>query len=99
MSGINVIIWFVDSNKTDDIVKDIEKIADIKEVKDDGSTEIIVANEVDEDNPYWDYIKMNMIDVNFDELHAMFLFDRAVRNILFKWILVVENNFIKDYGI
>lgn len=32
-------------------------------------------------------------NVNFDELHAMFLFDRAVRNILFKWILVIENNF------
>ena len=31
--------------------------------------------------------------VNFDELHAMFLFDRSVRNILFKWILVIENNF------
>lgn len=30
---------------------------------------------------------------SFEELHAMFLFDRAVRNILFKWILVVENNF------
>lgn len=29
----------------------------------------------------------------FDEIHAMFLFDRALRNIFFKWILVVENNF------
>lgn len=29
----------------------------------------------------------------FEELHAMFLFDRAIRNIFFKWILVVENNF------
>lgn len=29
----------------------------------------------------------------FEELHAMFLFDRAMRNIFFKWILVVENNF------
>ena len=29
----------------------------------------------------------------FEELYAMFLFDRALRNIFFKWILVVENNF------
>lgn len=29
----------------------------------------------------------------FEELHAVFLFDRAMRNIFFKWILVVENNF------
>lgn len=31
--------------------------------------------------------------VKFEELHAMFLFDRAMRNIYFKWILVIENNF------
>ncbi|HPF83670.1 MAG TPA: Abi family protein [Bacilli bacterium] len=29
----------------------------------------------------------------FDELYAMFSFDRTIRNIFFKWILVVENNF------
>lgn len=30
---------------------------------------------------------------SFEEMHAVFLFDRAMRNIFFKWILVVENNF------
>ena len=29
----------------------------------------------------------------FEEIHSMFLFDRALRNIFFKWILVIENNF------
>ena len=28
----------------------------------------------------------------FDELYGMFLFDRKIRNIMFKFILVVENN-------
>jgi len=28
----------------------------------------------------------------FDELYGMFLFDRSIRNIMFKFILVVENN-------
>ncbi len=28
----------------------------------------------------------------FDELYAMFLFDRRLRNIMFKYILVIENN-------
>jgi abortive infection bacteriophage resistance protein len=28
----------------------------------------------------------------FDELYAMLIFDRKMRNILFKWILVIENN-------
>ena len=29
----------------------------------------------------------------FEELYSMFLYDRALRNIFFKWILVIENNF------
>lgn len=28
----------------------------------------------------------------FDELYAMFLFDRKIRNIMFKYLLIVENN-------
>lgn len=28
----------------------------------------------------------------FEELHAIFLFDRELRNIMFKNILVIENN-------
>lgn len=31
-------------------------------------------------------------NTTFDELHAMFLFDRNLRNILFKNLLVIENN-------
>lgn len=31
-------------------------------------------------------------NATFDELHAMFLFDRNLRNILFKNLLVIENN-------
>ena len=28
----------------------------------------------------------------FDELYATFLFDRRIRNIMFKYILIIENN-------
>lgn len=28
----------------------------------------------------------------FDELYAMFVFDRSIRNIMFKYILIIENN-------
>lgn len=31
-------------------------------------------------------------DTTFEELHAMFLFDRNLRNIMFKYILIIENN-------
>ena len=67
-SLINVILWAIDSKKTDNVIDSIEKVAEVKEIKDSDKTEIILSNEVDEDNPYWDYIKMKMIDVNFDDL-------------------------------
>ena len=28
----------------------------------------------------------------FEELYSLFLFDRSIRNVLFKYILVIENN-------
>ena len=67
-SLINVILWAIDSKKTDNVIDSIEKVAEVKEIKDNDKTEIILTNDVDEDNPYWDYIKMKMIDVNFDDL-------------------------------
>lgn len=67
-SFINVVFWSIDSKKTDNVIKSIEDVSEVKEVEDDNDTEVIVSNDVDEDNPYWDYIKMNMIDVEFDEL-------------------------------
>ena len=35
---------------------------------------------------------MFITGTKFEELYAMFLFDRKIRNIMFKFILVVENN-------
>ena len=36
---------------------------------DDYDTEIIIQDaSIPKENPYWDYIKMNLIDVKFDEL-------------------------------
>ena len=31
-------------------------------------------------------------DATFEELYSLFLFDRSIRNVLFKYILVIENN-------
>lgn len=43
----------------------------MKNVEDTEETEIIEQEEVPEFNPYWDYIKMNLIDVDFSELKEM----------------------------
>ena len=68
-SGIDLINYFIDTNKTNDEIKEIEDVAEVEEVPDSENTEIIKQEEeIPESNPYWDYIKMNLISVNFGEL-------------------------------
>ena len=69
ISIYNIIKWKLDSNKTNEEINIIQENANIEEVKDNKGTEIIKqAKKIPKENPYWDYIKMNMIDVNFDNL-------------------------------
>ena len=68
-SGIDLINYFIDTNNTNEEIKSIEDAVKIEEVPDNENTEIIEQKEdIPEDNPYWDYIKMNLISVNFDDL-------------------------------
>ena len=67
-SIVNIIKWNLDSNNTDKQITDIQETVDINEVDDTDSTEIIEQIEEDKADPYWDYIKMNLIDVNFNNL-------------------------------
>ena len=69
ISIYNIIKWKLDSNKTNEEINTIQENANIEEVQDNKGTEIIKqAEKIPKGNPYWDYIKMNMIDVNFDNL-------------------------------
>ena len=69
ISIINIIKWKMDSNKTNNEITNIQENVDVEEVTDTENTEIIEpVEEVPEENPYWDYINMNMINVNFSEL-------------------------------
>ncbi len=68
-SGIDLINYYIDTNKTNDEIKKIEDIVTIDEITDNDQTEIIEpTEEIDEENPYWDYIAMNLINVDFTEL-------------------------------
>ena len=68
-SGIDLINYFIDTNNTNEEIKNIEEAVKIEEVPDNENTEIIEQKEeIPKDNPYWDYIKMNLISVNFDDL-------------------------------
>lgn len=71
-SGVDVINYFIDASNTTSEIEEIENIVKIEEVSDNENTEIIEQpEEIDERNPYWDYIKMNLINVNFDELLSL----------------------------
>ncbi len=69
ISIFNIVKWKIDSNKTNDEITNIQGNVDVEEVQDTENTEIIKpVEEVPEENPYWDYINMNMINVNFSDL-------------------------------
>ena len=69
ISIYNIIKWKLDSNKTNEEINTIQENTNIEEVQDNKGTEIIKqAEKIPKENPYWDYIKMNMINVNFDNL-------------------------------
>lgn len=69
------ITWLIENKNTNEQIKELEEKVEVVEIEDNEETEIIEpAPEVEEPkeevkpNPYWEYIKMNLIDVNFSEL-------------------------------
>ena len=71
----DVIKWKIDSNKTEEQVKEIQEIVEIEEVQEveeiEETEEIEIIEqeeEIPKANPYWDYIKINLIHVDFEEL-------------------------------
>jgi len=65
----DLIIWKLDSNKIEKQIEEIQEIIEIDEVEENEKIEIIEQEEeIPKANPYWDYIKLNLINVNFNEL-------------------------------
>ena len=67
-SIIKIISWANDNKKTNKQIKDINEIADITIIKDNDKTEVIEQKDIKKEDPYYDFIKMNLIDVDFTEL-------------------------------
>ena len=69
ISIFNIIKWKIDSNKTNYEITNIQENINVEEIQDTENTEIIEpVIEVPKENPYWDYINMNMINVDFNGL-------------------------------
>ncbi len=66
-SSINIISWLIDSSKTDKQIETITENTKIEE-KEDTEDTVIIEQEVPKEDPYWDYINMNLIDVDLKEL-------------------------------
>ncbi|HIR59766.1 MAG TPA: class B sortase [Candidatus Onthousia excrementipullorum] len=67
VSASKVFNWFNDNNKVDNITEDILENVKVKEKKDNENTENINPPE-DKWNDYWDYIKMNLLEIDFNQL-------------------------------
>ena len=69
-SAVHIFEWKKDGDDINRQIENIIEIAKIKEV-DETKTEVEVIKqevEVPKANPYWDYMKMNMIEVDFKDL-------------------------------
>jgi len=69
-SGYKIIRWKIDSNNTKKEIKEINKKVKIKDIKDNDKTIIIEQENIPKEDPYWDFIKLNLIDVDFSKLLA-----------------------------
>ena len=85
ISSINIIRWVIDSKKNKIQEKIIKENININEKEDNTNTEIIENNNTDENDPYWDYIKIKLIDVDFKKL-------KSLNNSTVGWIQVSGTN-------
>ena len=66
-SAYKVYSWYNDNKEVDNISDDVLKNTKVKEKKDNNNTENVNPPE-DISNDYWDYIKINLLEVDFNEL-------------------------------
>ncbi len=71
MSLYEIFKWKRDSNFTINQLNNINNIVNVIEIDDNENTEIIGQSEIKKTNPYWDYIKMPLISVEFNELKSI----------------------------
>lgn len=68
-SSYKIIIWFIENKKIEAIEKEIIEQVVIEDVEDNEDTIIIETFEgTPKEDPYWDYIMINLMDVDFSEL-------------------------------
>lgn len=65
-SVVDIYKWYKDSKKIKNLTQEIDNVIDISETEED--FEVIEKIESLESDPYWDYLKVNLLDVNLKDL-------------------------------
>lgn len=76
ISLVNIAKWFIDNKNTNKSINKLQEITEITEIIDNENTEILNNNEENTEEPnkeniYFDYIKTNLINVDFSKLKAI----------------------------
>lgn len=100
-SSIKIIKWKLDSNNTKEQTTNINEP---KEIIDNKNEEIIEQEEIPKENPYWDYIKMNLIDVDITELkkknsEVIGWIQLNGTNINYPFVQTSDNQFYLDHSL
>lgn len=68
-SSYKIFVWLSENKNIENIEEEIKESVVIEEIEDTEETIIVEQpEEIPEANPYWDYIKVNLLDVDFTEL-------------------------------
>ena len=70
VSSVKIIVWMFNNQQTIEETNTINDIVDVRETTDSSKT-VKLENNVKQDDLYWKYINMNLINVNFDELEKV----------------------------
>ena len=69
ISSYNIYKWYDSFKRTEKQINDVQGMVEIIEKEDSENTVIIEQEqEINLENPYWNFISMNLIDVNFTKL-------------------------------
>ena len=70
----HIIKWKLDGDKINEIIDNIEEKVKVEDVDENDNENIVTVEqetEVPLENPYWKYLKMNLINVDFEELKSI----------------------------
>ena len=67
-SLFNIIKWKIEAKTTNNQIETAQKVVKPVKIIDNDKIEIIEQEKVPLDNPYWEYVQMNLIDVDFNDL-------------------------------